>query len=219
MVVGQKATAANMDKKLMINDVMPKYKIPFLLHFTSVDNIESIAKDGLRPRDVMDLLGGFKCCDDLRIDGFKSGISLSVGFPNYKMFYKYRKMNGGTWCVVAINPQIICNGKCLFFSENAASSKWRGRSPFSLQQKESFEEMFYEIDGKPTRATSGLPIGCPTNPQAEIIHVGPIRRDDFMGITFENELAMKEWEPRCNGIGCAVVNGFFKPRKDFQHWR
>jgi len=66
-------------------------RIDTLIHFTRLENLAGILADGILPRSAP---GGqarrviFN--DGVRIDGHKDAVCLSVSFPNYKMFYKYR---------------------------------------------------------------------------------------------------------------------------------
>ena len=203
----------------MINGIISHYQIEYLLHFTKADNIKSISKDGLQTRALLDLLGGFEYCDEYRLDGRRDGISLSVSFPNYRMFYKYRKEKKGTWCVIVLKPLIAENGNCLFFSDNAASSKWNRVEDSYLKSRDAFHDMFKEILDKPTRKERKLLANLPTDPQSEIIHIGPISREMILGIAFETDADNKAWEPNCSGIKSKVVNVLFKPRIDYAHWR
>ena len=70
-------------------DVIKRRNITELCHFTRVSNYESIMKYGLCSRAYLeshDVLSA-EYSDELRLDGYIDAISLSVSFPNYKMFY------------------------------------------------------------------------------------------------------------------------------------
>ena len=67
--------------------------ITTLVHFTRVRNLRSILKNGLLGRSTLEawpLERQPEYNDDMRLEGFREAICLSVGFPNYRMFYKYR---------------------------------------------------------------------------------------------------------------------------------
>lgn len=82
-----------MSRKEAIKKIIEDRKIPALTHFTSLSNLESILENGLYSRDKVD--ESVEVNDEMRLDGRKNTISTSIGFPNSKMFYKYRNQKGG----------------------------------------------------------------------------------------------------------------------------
>ena len=77
-------------------------EIKYLVHFARVENLPSIALYGLISRQllVQNNLPHFYN-DNLRLDNLPNTISLSVTFPNYKMFFKYRGSN--KWVVILLH--------------------------------------------------------------------------------------------------------------------
>ena len=74
-----------------IENLAKELKIPYLVHFTHVSNLESILQNGLLSREKVDALGHDAMInDELRLDNHKETISVSIAHPNEKMFYKYR---------------------------------------------------------------------------------------------------------------------------------
>ncbi|MGV6848671.1 MAG: hypothetical protein ACWA5A_09860 [Marinibacterium sp.] len=64
-------------------------RIPCLVHFTQVANLTSIMTHGLVPMARADRMGLKPVINDAdRWDGYRDAVSLSVGFPNYRMFWK-----------------------------------------------------------------------------------------------------------------------------------
>lgn len=61
-------------------------KIPYLIHFSPLNNLGSILQDGLRSRNAL-VEQDFVITDERRTDGWLDWISVSVSFPNYKMLY------------------------------------------------------------------------------------------------------------------------------------
>jgi hypothetical protein len=92
-----------------------------LIHFTRYENLESILTNGLITRDG---LNGFNHTvyvnDSLRLDGHTNSISLSLSFPNHRMFYKYRMGSEAQgWVVLAISPEVLWDYECAFCKHNA----------------------------------------------------------------------------------------------------
>ena len=87
-------------------EVIRRRNITELCHFTRVSNCESIMKHGLYSRAYLESSNVLSAeySDEMRLDGHIDAISLSVSFPNYKMFYSKRNENlDVTWCVLSIS--------------------------------------------------------------------------------------------------------------------
>ena len=100
-------------------------EIKYLVHFARVENLPSIALYGLISRQllVQNNLPHFYN-DNLRLDNLPNTISLSVTFPNYKMFFKYRGSN--KWVVILLNAyKILEKFECIFNYTNAANHEIR----------------------------------------------------------------------------------------------
>lgn len=78
------------------------------VHFTSLDNLESILDKGLIPRGSLDDKGiAYDANDELRLDGLDH-VNLSITHPNIKFFYKIRKKYSDRYYVVlSIRPDIL----------------------------------------------------------------------------------------------------------------
>ena len=77
-----------MARKDDIKKILDERGIKVLLHFTQLENLPSILRDGLKTKDDLD--DQAKCNDELRLDNHTDTISMSVHHPNDPMFYKYR---------------------------------------------------------------------------------------------------------------------------------
>lgn len=146
-------------------------KFPLLLHFTNVENLPLIIENGLLSVNTISSLGiPANRNDPHRLDGYLNSVSLSLGFPNYKMFYKYRIINPHkNWVVLGINSNIILEKKCAFCKRNAADHRIRQKPLNDLMTGKAFEEMFQDIDGFPSRESQNLKNYYTTDPQAEIL--------------------------------------------------
>lgn len=111
--------------KGMIQDFCRKLQIPYLIHFTRTENINSIFRHGLYPVSSFAELDSTPIInDELRLDGHLDGISLSVAFPNSQMFYKCRMENPEVnWSVLILFPSILWEKDCAFCRHNAADGR------------------------------------------------------------------------------------------------
>lgn len=100
-------------------------QVPCLLHFTRVVNLPSIMQHGLFPVSRTAEIGVAPVInDELRLDGHQDGTSLSIAFPNYRMFWKYRQDNVGVdWVVLGIHPSVLWTKDCAFCRHNAADAR------------------------------------------------------------------------------------------------
>ncbi|WP_410501887.1 RecQ family ATP-dependent DNA helicase [Exiguobacterium acetylicum] len=138
-------------------DYLKKRNVNEILHFTDIENLESIFLNGILPRNVLDQKNiSYISNDELRLDG-KSHINLSISNLNTNMFYKFRKdYKDRRYIIFSLDPTLIkeMNSSDYYFtSENAASNK---------SQIVSVEELFTGFRGN-------LPTNCPTNNQSELI--------------------------------------------------
>lgn len=155
--------------------------ISCLVHFTRLSNLSRILSEGLKPRSVLDEEGQpYLFCDELRIDGHTDAISLSISFPNYKMFYSARCANReDRWVVLLLSPSVLWEKDCAFFKTNAANNQCRHLDINSRKTTEAFLELFEEQtrnvirDGNSievsVRSEFHLPLFYPTDPQAEVL--------------------------------------------------
>ena len=145
--------------------------VPFLIHFTRVENLPSIMQHGLYPVARACEVGIEPQRNDLhRLDGHLGATSLSIAFPNYRMFYKHRVENPGTeWVVLGIDPAVLWEKDCAFCRHNAADARISGQALQALKTAASFTSLFDEIDGMQTRAEQQLKSFDPTDGQAEIL--------------------------------------------------
>lgn len=204
-----------------------------LLHFTHGSNLGSILRYGLLPRTTLNRRRiAYVANDESRLDHAEDHCSLSIGFPNYRMFYKYRLQNDGAdWVVLSIDPSVLWLRKCEFCPTNAASAQVRTSDHRVLQRSSAFEAMFAEREvdqeslglgsGKVAlRAHHRLPDHFPTDPQAEVLVRGVIRAGMIRKVYWERAQpaidAAKELDP---AIPFEVEPEFFGPRVDWRYWK
>ncbi|MBR9839928.1 MAG: DUF4433 domain-containing protein [Rhodobacteraceae bacterium] len=178
--------------KARVAEMVRERRIEQLIHFTRCENLEMILDKGLLSvADLeMERLGVIRN-DAFRLDGKSDAICLSVSFPNYRMFYKYRcERQGVEWAILRLNPAILWELECLFYRMNAADHRMRRRAKSELQGSDSFAAMFGDVEGvRPFNLNS-----ChPTNAQAEVLVLEPIDPRYILSVAFETEESHRRW--------------------------
>lgn len=114
-----------------------------LIHFTPINNLPNILKEGLVPRKILEDKGAdFIWLDAYRHDG-KNHINLSISNPNIKMFYSYRKPNDLDFVVLTLDPSLVSQYHCTYTTTNAASNTAMSSSVeelFSGNRPEGFQD-------------------------------------------------------------------------------
>lgn len=111
-------------EQLKIKEISEKRNIQSLVHFTMLDNLESILKHGLLPVSVIERRNiKAVITDPTRYDNEKDAICLSISYPNYKYFYWLRKNRypDKAWVVIELKPDILWEKDCAFCITNAAN--------------------------------------------------------------------------------------------------
>ena len=182
-----------------INAEVEKIKIPHLVHFTRCENLESIFTHGLHSinssqRKAIHVLQN----DNDRLDDRLDGISLSMTFPNFRMFYKYRQLNtAADWAVLILSREILWKKKCGFFKYNAADSRMRKLPRAQVATVEALRGMFDNVYD--TREDWLRPYD-PTDPQAEVMVFDPIEASLIETVAFETKDVAKKWAHILGGI-------------------
>ena len=102
--------------------------IECLLHFTQLQNLESIIEHGFLPRSMIQRRNDITAhvIDADRLDGEDEAISISVSAFKHAMFSAKRwRSNGLPWIVLALDPSLLWTHPCRFHASNAASSEAR----------------------------------------------------------------------------------------------
>ncbi len=132
--------------------------VKFLYHFTKLDNVKSILRNGLLPVEMLDNLGiDYAGNDEGRFDGQLDTSSISLSFPNWKMFYSLRKQDESCkWAVIELSVDMLNENTFECYSTNAA----KGSGKFKVYYG-------YEIFGSSNDE-------FPEDPQAELLVKGKI---------------------------------------------
>ena len=165
-------------EQLAIQAIVKARKIPYLVHFTCVENLPSILQHGLQPRSVVDdaqnnqnnILFGKNIVvnDSYRVDYKREYNCLSVSFPNCSMFWGCRQNFDGSWVVLLLDPKILWEKECLFYPINAASGSVSALPINNFNNSIALENMF---DGQ---RNQNMCDHDPTNVQAEVMVQGVI---------------------------------------------
>jgi hypothetical protein len=195
--------------------------IKLLLHFTKLQNLASILKSGIVPRQSLESGGvEFLYCDESRLDREISASCLSICHPNYKMFYNLRMRDAQQqWVVVACKPAVLWEKDCAFCVENAAGNSVTSIPIAQRKGVEAFNAIFAPVDGKPLRTAIKLPDACPTNPQAEVLVFDVIEPEYFIGVGCNSTSLTDQLKRDHPMFAFAHMPALFSARIDFQHWK
>lgn len=208
--------------KFVMRKLLEERNIKNLFHFTQYGNLDSIIRHGLvRRTELARREIDYRFCDDKRLDGYPQTISLSIGFPNYRMFYSARQRLGSEqWVVLAVSPQVLLDKPCAFFPQNAASGEYKDAALGELLGTNALEALFQDVGGK-TRAELKIPQHFPTDPQAEVLVFDDVEVDYLNFIYTQYTHQTKEIlanYPQIDKSKVACVPDYFLPRMDYAHW-
>ena len=194
-----------------------EFTIPFLVHFTRIENLSSIIARGIHPRGRLPDDIKVHPNDNLRLDGHTEATSVSITFPNSKMFYKYRleKPHAG-WAVLLLDKLILWTRNCAFCAHNAADSRVAGRQIDELMTHDAFLKMFTDLPGVESRLEQRLKPCDPTDVQAEVLVFNIIPSKLIRAIVFESASTMKSFvrtQPLDVQALCRTSKSFFSDRK------
>jgi hypothetical protein len=229
----EEAKAKAAARREIIKQHVEHRSIERLCHFTRLRNLSSILQHGVLSRSkIANTECPVICNDPERFDRRLDRISLSVTFPNYKLFYRYQRQDshipdGDQWVVLLINPQICWTHDALFCRTNAASATVSRLHDDALSSPEAFESLFDDQLGNQGRELRRLPLNFTWDPQAEVLVKDRIAPDNIMCMAFPDHAScdaaqrlvagVREWlRPP---IDFAVDRLLFKPRHDYEYWK
>lgn len=234
-----KAVAAEVARRRDLHSYIRGRGVTGLGHFTRLKNLESILRHGLLPRGTLDQMGAeYVANDELRLDHV-DGVCLSISFPNYKLFYRFRKKFPEDWVVIGLSTEVIERKACIFNPCNAASGAMTRIEKERRMQMDALQEMFYDrgVDHGDASAGAGatmlrdalgLPDKFTTDPQAEVVVVESIEPELFDGVIFDcddtlrNRQILDEYSQR---FGLLWKGRFragrpaFTYRHDYKYWQ
>lgn len=224
-MISSKYNALNQQDSNLIRDFIKEHSITELIHFTQLDNLDSIMEFGLLSVNLLRK----KCIkynynDSNRLDNLTNTISLSIGFPNYKLFYKLRdKDKSKKWIVIKLKPEVLYEKSCLFCTDNAASYEISNQSLYERSGIKALKRLFYDcVDGNNivTRDELGIKKYHTTNPQAEVLVFDKIEPKYIKSIIFsmEDKELLMEYCEKYKNIKVIANNSYFSSRYDYKYW-
>ena len=170
--------------------------VTHLVHFTHIDNIPRIIKEGIRPRSLQEPQGIWS--DDQRLDGNADYSCFSFTYPNYRMLYKKNNKTNHQYVVLLIDLSVIGmlpGEKVMYFQNNAASALSK-----IAQDKNGINALKLMFANEVTsnegilikRAEQRITDEYTTDPQAEIQINAIIPAHYIKGIVTQDESA-KKW--------------------------
>jgi hypothetical protein len=205
----------------MLQKEVSRRNIRRVVHFTKVQNLPSIFRYGLMPKDFLEEAGvPYSHNDETRADGHTDASCLSICTPNYKIFHTYRaKDDSQKWAVLSFKTDILWEKMCAFSYRNTDSSEISMIPIEDRIEPEAFLGMFNEYEQYPNRSILGIPLNYPTNPQAEILVFDEIELSYLQAVYFSDIDTKNKYRPiGPNKIIYDVDNDYFDSRLDHKHW-
>ena len=197
-------------------------KIPYLVHFTNINNLESIMENGLLPRDRLDELDDEAYInDELRLDGHYDSVSTSIAFPNSQMFYRTWKDSDDYYCILGLDKSILWDYDCAFCKHNAADNIISSQNIEDLKTIAAFREMYDEFSWLDSRKDQSLKSFDPTDVQAEVLVFDEIDPSYILGAVYPTKELQREFESLMDGRRTYVNSlnkGFFGSRSYSRKW-
>lgn len=211
-----------------IKSIVSNRKIEFLLHFTPITNIPEILRYGLLGRvAIQEKKVSSTWNDDHRFDHLPNALCLSISFPNYQLFYRFRMQKPAlNWAVLKLSPAILWELDCAFCSSNAANSMSSSVSLNERRKPQALAAMFEDYPEPCCRSNLRLPESFPTCPQAEVLVMESVSTKFIEAIYVNEEKTldslsrqldtMEDIFPRKN---IYFNDCFFRPREDYSFWK
>jgi len=187
-----------------------------LYHFTPFDNVESILTSGLVSRLSLEARPTNSIMPDpYRLDGWNNWISISISFPNDKLFHVFRRRlpDISNWVLVRLSPTLLWERNCRFIPTNAAATDRRMFSDNHWSTAAAFEKMFLNEDMR-----QNVPPSFCTDPQAEVMVEEHVPVGYFDSLVVQNSDMKSELE-HLSRLPVEVDPSLFGNRSDNSYWR
>lgn len=211
-----------------VSSILKERNIFELIHFTHVENLPTILEFGLLPLEDQKTYYISSHHSDAS-NHFRDAISLSISFPNFKMFYAKHLGMTSDWAVITLSPDILFENrsKVLFCYENAARFMYEiPEDPEKFIGPKAFNRMFCKnlptyTSKSVSREELAIPSNYTTDPQAEILYHGkiPVSKIEKIQVSHESsyrKLIQQVGIDKCNLL---LSDSMFRPRIDYTFWK
>ena len=198
--------------------------VRYLCHFTRIENLAGILCHGLLSVNELKRMSvEFNYNDQYRLDHRTDYISLSVAFPNYRLFFKNRSTSQTTessWVVLILRPSVCWELPVLFCATNAASSRISRSDTRALEGSKAFRELFDDGDQGIQRSARGLTDDLTWDPQAEVLVPQHIPVEYISTIVFfDREFPEAKQHAQRREIRCVINQRLYGKRVDWLYWQ
>lgn len=217
--------ASSAPQQSRIREICKQHNISSLMHFTRLENLPGIMVHGIISRLELNRREIPMVINDVsRFDQHLDAVCLSISFPNYQMFYRYRSNSNDVWVILEIDAQVL-DLDCAFCPTNAASSTVKNMPINQRKGSDALERLFDDYTDpkiKVPRNSLNIPCHYPTNPQAEVLAFERIPQNFIRAVYVEKRKQLSD-------VGHALpldkrkllsVNAFFfGARQDYIVWK
>ncbi len=212
--------------------IIKERKISFLTHFTRLENLTPILKNGLLSRGSIlsnPENGNVKLNEPALPHSWQWTVSFNISFPNYRLFYKLQERMGFDWVVLLFDINLLTIQPFYFFPYPAANLIYSERFPMEispfLQKVQSFDKLFLDTENV-KRSALEIPNYYPTNPQTEVLTFSNISMQFLREIHFFNDYKFNQWFLQNTDFALSLDKKiwrtgltYFSPRCDYIHWK
>lgn len=226
ILLAQKERRKNEQRVQEFSNILQKRQIKKLIHFTRIDNLNSIIINGILPVRTLKSKGiKFDNNDDARFDYRTDCTSLSIEYPNYWVLKGFReRYPDAKWAIIVLDPALLFDHKCYFAEHNAASKGISG-DIYSRNSVQSLQKLFDPVvtvlktTGTDKYVRSNLNNNypyLPTSEQAEILVEGIIEKRYIKEIWFMDEFDAGRYRRKLinEGINIGVESALFTTSRE-----
>ena len=199
-----------------------------LVHFTPIDNLNSIFKNGIAPRIYFEDGDDIVVTDSVRYDNHLECSCFSLSYPNYQMFEVKRRWTHRKYAVLIVDIDALSDGNVdavYFLPVNAAyrEVRWNITDYNQLQDVKNMfaEELTYQ-NRTVLRNDLNIPDEYTTCPQAEVMVDGIIPSEYIRELHFYDERTFYDAAKVITKLPDATVvkccSKYFLQRKDSAFW-
>jgi hypothetical protein len=178
-----------------IAEWLRRRKITKLFHFTHINNLDSILRDGFQTRQYLDSkLQNYTPSDHDRLDGFPESLSFSIGKPNSLLLPEKNSKSDYKIVLLEVAANNLLTQNFGALPSNAANGYFQeilSKDKTRFVGVKGLKGMYLNED---LRKKASLPIEEPTDPQAEILFFEPIESSKIIGVHISERFPESERE-------------------------